>query len=469
MAGSKSKGYITIIGGIMVHLTLGTFYCYGNMAPYVASYIREYSSPKTIRYQEMTFILAAMAVGQGAFIQVGGFLEKRIGPRAATMLGGLIMSSGVALSALTIKASFYWLMVTYGLVFGLGIGIAYVPPMVCANRWFPESKGLVNGAIAAGFGGGAFIFNIVQTFYINPDNIKPNHTLHFDDHIEKYYDQPSLLKRVPSCFLLQAGIFLLMQMIGVCLISNPPRPQQLRTLSVKSNLISDDEDDDSSSEEYHPTHFPRVPEEQIYQDPKSSGNIYTPLEVIRHWPFWILWFTFAVNAQIIVIVPSLYKAFGQTFIDSDQFLAVAGSVSSIFNAFGRIFWGQFADKASYKMAMCFLTTSGAVLLFTFGLTSLGGEVMYLFWVCAIFFTFSGNFALFPTVTARAFGMDHFGPNYGLLFTSITIASVAAAFLATTMQDTLGWIGLFQLVGGFSMVGLILTIGLNVKRLDGCNI
>lgn len=46
---------------------------------------------------------------------------------------------------------------------------------------------------------------------------------------------------------------------------------------------------------------------------------------------------------------SLMQAFGQTFIDSDQFLAVAGSVSSIFNAFGRIFWGQFADKASYKV------------------------------------------------------------------------------------------------------------------------
>lgn len=47
----------------------------------------------TVPFQEMTFILAAMAVGQGAFIQVGGFLEKRIGPRAATMLGGLIMRS----------------------------------------------------------------------------------------------------------------------------------------------------------------------------------------------------------------------------------------------------------------------------------------------------------------------------------------------------------------------------------------
>lgn len=469
MATSKWRGYVTILGGIIVHLTLGTLYCYGNMAPYAASYIRKYSSPSDIRYQEMTFILAAMAVGQGSCIQVGGFLEKLIGVRLSTLLGGLLMCSGVALSAFTIKLSFYWLLVTYGLLFGMGIGIAYVPPMVCANRWFPESKGLVNGAIAAGFGGGAFFFNFVQTYYINPHNIKPNITLEFDDHVENYYGQPSLLERVPSCFLLQAGIFIVMQIIGVCLISNPPAPQQLRTLSVKTNLISDDDDDDESSEEYHPSHFPKVPEEQIYQDPKSSGNIYRPLEVIRHWPFWLLWFTFAVNAQIIVIVPSLYKAFGQTFIHSDQFLAFVGSLSSVFNAGGRIFWGQFADKASYKLAMCFLTTAGAVLLFTLGLTAYGGEIMFLFWMCAIFFTFSGNFALFPTVTARAFGMDHFGTNYGILFTSITLASVAGAFLATTMQDTLGWNGLFEVVGGFSCIGLLLTLLLNVKRLDGCHI
>lgn len=39
-------------------------------------------------------------------------------------------------------------------------------------QWFPRYKGLVNGFIVAGFGGGAFIFDFVQTAFINPMNVK---------------------------------------------------------------------------------------------------------------------------------------------------------------------------------------------------------------------------------------------------------------------------------------------------------
>lgn len=32
---------------------------------------------------------------------------------------------------------------------------------------------MANGFIVAGFGGGAFIFDQVQTAFLNPDNVKP--------------------------------------------------------------------------------------------------------------------------------------------------------------------------------------------------------------------------------------------------------------------------------------------------------
>lgn len=37
-------------------------------------------------------------------------------------------------------------------------------------QWFPDKKGLVSGLVVAGFGGGAFIFDQLQTAYLNPDN-----------------------------------------------------------------------------------------------------------------------------------------------------------------------------------------------------------------------------------------------------------------------------------------------------------
>ncbi len=35
----QAKGILCVIGGIIIHLTLGTFYTFGNALPYLSSYI----------------------------------------------------------------------------------------------------------------------------------------------------------------------------------------------------------------------------------------------------------------------------------------------------------------------------------------------------------------------------------------------------------------------------------------------
>ena len=64
----------------------------------------------------------------------------------------------------------------------------------------------------------------------------------------------------------------------------------------------------------------------------------------------MLWTTFFFNQQAVGYITTMYKAFGQSFITNDQFLAIVGSVSSIFNTLGRMFWGGFADKTSFRVS-----------------------------------------------------------------------------------------------------------------------
>jgi hypothetical protein len=63
----------------------------------------------------------------------------------------------------------------------------------------------------------------------------------------------------------------------------------------------------------------------------------------------MLWTTFFFNQQAVGYITTMYKAYGQSFITNDQFLAIVGSVSSIFNTLGRMFWGGFADKTSFRV------------------------------------------------------------------------------------------------------------------------
>ena len=46
-----------------------------------------------------------------------------------------------------------------------------------------------------------------------------------------------------------------------------------------------------------------------------------------------------------------------------------------------------------------------------------GRPLLMIWICLIFLTFSGNFSLFITATAKTYGVKNSALNYGILFTS----------------------------------------------------
>ena len=162
---------------------------------------------------------------------LGGWLERKIGPRLTTMFGASLMTLGVLLSYPAIKVSFWLLLLTYGLLFGLGLGIAYVSSLVCAMRWMPRWKGVAAGFVLAGLGLGALIFDPIQTAFINPDNLPGDENGYFND--------DDLLDRVPLIFPILGVIYAVMQLIGSLLIVNPPEKEE--EVLAESNDKNQDE------------------------------------------------------------------------------------------------------------------------------------------------------------------------------------------------------------------------------------
>nr|XP_006819140.1 PREDICTED: uncharacterized protein LOC100370263 [Saccoglossus kowalevskii] len=347
--------------------------------------------------------------------------------------------------------SFYAVLVTYGLIFGIGVGIAYAPPLAASMRWFPDKKGLVSGFIVAGFGFGAFIFNFVQTAFINPGNLAPNATTAGDDDL--YFWQDSILDLTPYVFILLGAIYFTMQIISAILVKNPPKESEDETSEKEKLIVKEGEEEHTHKE----------------ADTRSSGLSIGPGKMIKTRAFWTLWFTFLFNTQTQVLISTLYKAYGQTFIADDMFLALVGSFSSVCNALGRIMWGYLADKISYKITMLIICAVNTAFMLTLILTEHGGQVMFFIWVCCIFLSFSGNFALFPPATARSFGEEYIGMNYGLVFTATMMSALTGSFLANSLADLIGWLGLFILCAIFSAAAFVLTLTFNVKTPSGRNI
>ena len=542
----RLRAALVVLGGFLVHLSIGTIYTYGNMVPYVVSYIRNQSHPEDLAQATSTWVFACALIGQGGAMFIGGWLVKKIGPRFTTLLGGWIMSAGVALTYFTIKVSFWLVLLTYGILFGIGVGIAYIGPLSSAMKWFPKWKGIANGVVVAGFGLGALIFDAVQTFYINPQNLSADS--------DKHFTEPELLDRVPTMFLILAGTYAVMQLVGSLLITNPPdeyfktdvdenpevsvangqyreiadegKQAELRRLKKRREGLARDKKKLSHSPSESLSTVPGSPGKQrpilnhdsadvehqekcdfstekkneldaiesdrllendssgsddlsyrskssVFEGSTSSAsspfadkNIATsirPLQMLRKPSFYLLWLMFMFNGCGVILVATLYKSFGQEFINNDHYLAVVGSISAIFNCLGRIVWGWIADTVSYKFALVVLNASLTVFLLTFYTSSLGGKEMYFIWVCIIFFCVGGNFSVFPTAVARCFGLKYVSINYGLLFTSQIVAGSVGSLVATTLNSLIKFYGLMFVVSFLTTLSFIISLLYKPKR------
>eukprot|EP00117_Sycon_ciliatum_P001390 scpid48894/ scgid7074/ Oxalate:formate antiporter; Oxalate:formate antiport protein; Oxalate:formate exchange protein len=473
------RAWLAVFGGALVHLTLGTVYTFGNMSPYITSYIREHGKQKDITYGTSVWIYACAIIGQGSSMYFGGILGRLIGPRWTTLIGSLLSSGGVALSYFAI-VNFYALCATYGLMFGLGVGLAYVNPLSCAMRWMPSHRGFANGIVVAGFGAGALIFDQVQTKYINPHNLKVSVHEHGSCGKEESYfggkdpKQAELLERVPHCFLLLGLIYACMQVVGCLLLSNPPEAepeaQGYKKVSAEEPIgdVMESSESTSGALDSAPRYqidlncgCSRVKLGPIHRPATSRsffGEDLSPKRAVPTWLFAILWLTFLVNGQAVTYVATLYKAFGQSLhIGSDHFLANVGTIASPFNAFARIFWGFIADRYSYRTAMFSMTSICTVLLCSFYFTPHLGPAAYAIWVALLFFCLGGNFSLFPFATATTFGDKFVGPNYGMIFSSQVISGVLGASLTSNLICKLGYAGLIPLCAGFQFIGVLLAL------------
>jgi len=334
-------------------------------------------------------------------------------------------------------------------MFGLGIALAYAPPMAVAMRWFPNKKGLVNGIIVGGFGLGAFIFNFVQTTYLNPQNRSPGKDGYFS------LEQNDVLERVPSVFLLLGSIYTVMQLVAVMMISAPSSDDIESNIPLVTSAEAETRDNEADEDILYQNEA-SMSSSPNPMHPELEINI-RPMDMVKTREFWILWLTFVVNTQAVGYINSMYKAFGQTFINDDHFLTFVGSAAAIFNSGGRVLWGHMYDKFGYKMCMMMVTSLISTLFSTLYFTEFGQRTTFAIWICAIFFSFCGNFVLLPTATAACFGTRNSSKNYGLVMTGSAVAAPVIAVLTQFMSPVIGFLGMFIIIALFSAAGALLTL------------
>jgi len=105
-------------------------------------------------------LVGSLTIGTTFFLSfLVGMLADKIGLRITAVIGGVLATLGMTLSAVGYK-QIEVLYVTYGVLFGTGSSLVYTPSLTILGHYFRKKLGVVNGLVTSG----SSIFTIGLSF-----------------------------------------------------------------------------------------------------------------------------------------------------------------------------------------------------------------------------------------------------------------------------------------------------------------
>jgi MFS family permease len=92
-------------------------------------------------------------------------LANKFGCRAVCIAGSFLASAAFVLS--TFSPNVNVLMMTYGVMGGIGFGMIYLPAVVCVGYYFEKKRSLATGIAVCGSGFGTFAFAPLATYLVS--------------------------------------------------------------------------------------------------------------------------------------------------------------------------------------------------------------------------------------------------------------------------------------------------------------
>jgi OFA family oxalate/formate antiporter-like MFS transporter len=338
----------------VLQLCLGTIYGWSYFQPLLVEQFR-WSNTLT----SWAFCVNIACVGLSA--AWGGINLAKIGPRKLAVVGGILFAAGYALAALALAVkSLPLFYLGYGAVSGIGIGLGYVTPMSTVIKWFPDRRGQVTGIVAMGFGLGAFVLSIMLA--------------------------PILMH------VLDRNLILVFAALGAILGS----------VAIGSAAMLKNPPDGYLPSGYVPTAKGAAIIEGPYARAEQEADL--PLrEYLFAGQYTIMWFVFFLNIaagiSIISFLSPLYQDIWRLNYPTLDRSVLAGygatliAVSSLFNGFGRIFWGALSERLGRLNTFRVLF---ATQMFVFGiLMTEHNPWIFAILVCYVLSCFGGGFAIMP--------------------------------------------------------------------------
>ena len=319
---------------------------------------------------------------------------------------GLILSGVIGNSPIGI-------IISYGILTGVGIGFGYgcvIPP---ALKWFhPSRKGFISGMIVGGFGVAAVYFAPLANALFDRFTIE-------------------------QVFIILGVMVLVIGTVFAQFVKNPPEgyiPLEPAG-GVKTKVI-----------------LPAVSE-------------LTSREMVKTKRFYLmaLMFTFAASVGLMVIGNMTQIARIQVGITDTAFLAGLVSFLAITNFIGRILGGMMSDKIGRINALYVVFGVQAINMFAFA--HFQNLPLLILGIILVGFCYGTLMSVFPSLTADQYGLKNYGSNYGIVYLFWGLAGTFAPIIADYFFEVNGNFRTAYIICAITMVAMLFVNYLLKREID----
>ena len=344
-----------------------------------------------------------------SFFCVGGLLGAKISKQAshriALIIASVLSAAGFGLTAVLGGASVLMLYITYGVLAGAGIGIAYNVIIATVSAWFPDKKGLCSGCLMMGFGASALLLgNAADALFKSTFGWRITY----------------VILGAAICVVLVLAGFLLRRPDSQTVL---PQPKGAKT-AVEAFERRD----------------------------------FTSLQMLRRPSFWMAFVSISFLAAVGSSVISFAKDLALS-VNAPEALAVSlVGVLSVCNGLGRILTGALFDAIGRRKTMLLangltIVAAGVTLL----AVSIGSLPLCIAGLCITGMSYGACPTITAAFTSSFFGMKYFSTNMALMTFTVMGGSLIATVSNKVLEITGGYTATFMMLLALTFFALVLNI------------
>ena len=394
------KRWIVLLAACFINLCLGSIYAWSVFSSAMTEYFNT-SLGMNVTPGDLAIVYTiANSVGPITMIS-GGWFNDKFGPKKVILVGGIMWGLGMFLSGFATSVGF--LIVTYGLVGGLGLGMAYGSTISTCVKFFPDKRGLIGGITTAVYGMSSVILPPIVTVVV---------------------------QNTDATFAFKAVGITFMVLIALSCLFMEQCPEGYKPNGYEPAVIADG------------------------AAPKNldwKGMLKTPA-------FYIMLLLLTCGAFTGMMIISQASAVAQNMIGMTVVSAsLAVSVLAFFNALGRIVAGYVSDKIGRINTLtvaCALAIVGLICLFNCGQ---GTVALFYVGLSVVGISFGSFMGVYPGFTADQFGPKNNSVNYGIMFIGFALAGYfGPQIMRNIFASTNAYANAFIIAIIFSVVGIVFT-------------